>query len=54
MVSFSEPQTRNSQGNDTFTILIETREGKQLKLGSLLSNERRQFVLGALRRSLLH
>lgn len=47
-------QTRNSQGNDTFTILIETREGKQLKLGSLLSNERRQFVLGALRRSLLH
>lgn len=46
-------QTRNNQGRDTFAILIETREGKQLKLGSMLSNERRQFVLGALRKALV-
>jgi hypothetical protein len=42
----------NSEGNDTLTILVETREGKQIKLGSLLSNERRQFVLAALRKRL--
>ena len=35
-------------GADTFTVLIETREGKQIKLGSLLTNERRQFILSAL------
>lgn len=46
-------QSRNNQGRDTFVIVIETREGKQFKLGSLLSNERRQFVLGALRRTLV-
>lgn len=46
-------QTRNNQGRDTFAILIETREGKQFKLGSLLTNERRQFVLGALRKTLV-
>jgi hypothetical protein len=42
----------NSEGNDTLTILVETREGKQIKFGSLLSNERRQFVLAALRKRL--
>lgn len=46
-------QTRNNQGRDSFAILIETREGKQFKLGSLLTNERRQFVLGALRKALV-
>ena len=43
----------NREGQDTFTLLIETREGKQSKLGSLLSPERRQFLLGALRKSLV-
>ena len=42
----------NGEGNDTLTILAETREGKEIKFGSLLSNERRQFVLAALRKKL--
>ena len=46
-------QSRNNQGKDMFVIVIETREGKQLKLGSLLTNERQQFVLGALRKTLV-
>ena len=33
-------------------IVIETREGKQLKFGSMLTDERRKFVAGALRRAL--
>lgn len=33
-------------------IVIETREGKQLKFGSMLTEERRKFVAGALRRAL--
>ena len=44
---------RNRDGQDTLTILIETREGKQIKFGSLLSKERRQFVLAALRKTIL-
>jgi len=46
-------QTTSSKGQDTFNLLIETRDGKQIKFGSMLSNERRQFVLGALRKTLL-
>lgn len=46
-------QTTNSKGQDAFNLLIETREGKQIKFGSMLSNERRQFVLGALQKTLL-
>jgi len=46
-------EKRNSEGANSFAVLIETREGKQLKLGSMLTNERRQFMLGALRRTLL-
>lgn len=46
-------QTRNNQGRDTYAIQIEMRDGKQMKLGSMLTNERRQFVLGALRRTLV-
>jgi hypothetical protein len=46
-------QSRNNQGKDTFVIVIETREGKQFKIGSLLTNERQQFVAGALRRTLV-
>ena len=33
-------------------IVIETRDGKQVKLGSMLTPERREFVAGALRKSL--
>ena len=46
-------QKNNSEGSDTYSILIETRDGKQVKLGSMLSSERRQFVLGATRKALL-
>jgi hypothetical protein len=50
-VRISESYNRN--GNNTAAILLETREGKQFKLGSLLSNERRQFVLGAMQKALV-
>jgi hypothetical protein len=33
-------------------IVIETREGKQVKLGALLTPERRGFVAGAVRKVL--
>jgi hypothetical protein len=46
-------QKYNREGRDSFTILLETREGKQIKFGSLLTNERRQFMVGALRKTLL-
>jgi hypothetical protein len=32
---------------------MEMREGKQIKFGTLLSNERRQFVLAAVRKAVL-
>jgi len=47
-------ERRNNQGQDSFSVLIELRDGKQVKLGSLLTNERRQFMLGALTRALIH
>ena len=46
-------QTRSNEGRESFTILVEMREGKQYKLGSLLTPERREFVMGALRRTLV-
>ncbi len=46
-------ETTSNKGQNTVNVLIETREGKQIKFGSLLTGERRQFVLGALRKSLL-
>ena len=46
-------QKRNNEGSDTFTLLIETHDGKQVKIGSLLTSERRQFLLAALRKTLL-
>jgi hypothetical protein len=46
-------QSFNRNGQQTSVLLIELRDGKQMKLGSLLSNERRQFFLGALRRTLV-
>lgn len=45
-------EVRN-EGKETITILIETREGKQIKFGSHITNERRQFIFGALRKTLL-
>jgi len=42
---------RGSQQRKTL-IVIETRDGKQVKLGSMLTPERRKFVAGALRKSL--
>ncbi len=46
-------QKRNSEGSDSFVLLLEMRAGKQVKLGSLLSGERRNFMLVALRQTLL-
>lgn len=46
-------QRMDREGANTTSILIELRDGKQIKLGSMLTNERRQFVLGALQRTLL-
>ena len=46
-------ETRNSNGSTTETILLETREGKPIKLGSLLTDKRRQFLLGALQKTVL-
>jgi hypothetical protein len=46
-------ETTSSKGQNTVSLLIETREGKQIKFGSLLTGERRLFVLGALRKTLL-
>jgi len=34
-------------------IVLETREGKRLKFGSMMTEERRQFVAGALRQALV-
>ncbi len=47
-------QKINNEGRDTFVILIESHTGKQMKFGAFLSNERRQFMLGALRKTLRH
>jgi hypothetical protein len=45
--------TRSSKGQRTDYILMQMREGKQIKFGSQLSSERRQFFLGALRKTVL-
>ena len=51
----SEIRSPKSEGGDrqrkTY-IVIETREGKQLKFASMLTEERRTFVAGALRKVL--
>ena len=46
-------QQFNREGRDRYAIVAETREGKEIKFGSLLPPERRQFVLAALRQTLL-
>ena len=51
--SVKQHRSHNSEGSDTLTILMETRAGKQIKFGSMLSSERRQFILAALRQTVL-
>ena len=53
-VRIEDRQWRDSDGDRQrkTCILIETREGKQVKLGTMLTAERRKFVAGALRRVL--
>lgn len=53
-VRVDDRQWRDSDGDRRrkTCILIETRDGKQVRLGSLLTAERRKFVAGALRRVL--
>jgi hypothetical protein len=53
-VRLDDKQWRDSDGDrqrKTY-IVIETREGKQIKLGSMLTPERRKFVAGAVRKVL--
>ena len=53
-VRLDEQQWRNKNGSlqQKTSIVIETREGKQVKLGSMLTPERRKFVAGAVRKVL--
>jgi hypothetical protein len=53
-VRVNEKQWRDSDGDrrSKTLIIIETREGKEVKLGSMLTAERRKFVAGALRKTL--
>jgi len=46
-------QRRNNEGADTVGIQIETRDSKQVKFATMLTSERRQFMLGALKKILL-
>jgi len=53
-VRIDDRQWRGSDGyrRRKECIVIETREGKLVKLGSMLAEERRRFVAGALRKVL--
>lgn len=53
-VRIDDKQWRDSDGDrrSKTYIVIETREGKLLKLGSMLTEERRKFVAGAVRKVL--
>lgn len=53
-VRIEDKQWRDSDGDRQrkASILIETRTGKQIKFGSMLTEERRHFVAGALRQAL--
>ena len=54
-VRIDNQRWRDSDGDDRSKtcIIIETREGKQIKLGSTLKEERRKFVAAALRKALV-
>ena len=45
-------QKRNSEGADTHGILLALRSGKEIKFGTMLTKERRSFMLQALRQRL--
>jgi hypothetical protein len=53
-VRISDQQWRDSDGDRRrkTCMVIDTREGKQVKLGSMLTEERRKFLAGALRKVL--
>ena len=53
-VRIDDRQWRDSDGarRSKTCIIIETREGKLVKLGSMLTEERRKFVAGAVRKVL--
>jgi hypothetical protein len=53
-VRIDDRQWRDSDGDRRrkTCIIIETRDGKQVRLGSMLTPERRKFVAGALRKVL--
>jgi hypothetical protein len=44
---------RNGNPRSNSFIVLETREGKQIKFGTSLSNERRKFVAAAVRRAVI-
>ena len=46
-------ESTNNKGQNTSCIVIEARDGKQTKIASMLSDERRKFLLVALRKALL-
>ncbi len=54
VVRLEDRQWRDSDGDRQrkTRIMIESREGKQVKLGSMLTPERRKFVAGAARKVL--
>lgn len=54
-VRIDERRWRDSDGDRrrNTVILLETQKGKQIKFASMLSDERRRFVAGALRRLLV-
>lgn len=41
-----------TEGTELDTIILETREGKLVKFGSMLREDRRKFVAGAVRKVL--
>lgn len=44
---------RGNEGASRTHIVIQTREGKQIKCGSMLNEERRKFVAAAVRKALV-
>jgi hypothetical protein len=45
-------ESRNNNGTASVKLNIEMRDGKSIKFGSMLTNDRRQFMLAALRKAL--
>jgi hypothetical protein len=53
-ISDQVSQTRNGGNVNKSFIMIETREGKRIKFGSMLREDRRKFMTAAVRRALVH